>query len=85
MHHTIKNWHHKSQLKVALSKIAQKQYYHEADMSFQSFILDKSYKLTFWKSYFEIIIYCLLLLQLYTKIFIDMRFNHIFLCLSKFN
>ena len=47
MHHAIKNWHHKSQLKVALSKIAQKQYYHEADMSFQSFILDKSYKLTF--------------------------------------
>ena len=85
MHHAIKNWHHKSQLKIALSKIAQKQYYHEADMSFQSFILDKSYKLTFWKNYFEIIIYCLLLLLLYTKIFIDMSFDHIFLCLSKFN
>ena len=47
MHHAIKSWHHKSQLKIALSKIAQKQSLHEADMPYQSFILDKSYKLTF--------------------------------------
>ena len=47
MHHAIKSWHHKSQLKIALSKIAQRQCHHEADMPFQSFILGKSWKLTF--------------------------------------
>ena len=43
MHHAIKSWHHKSQLRIALSKIAQKQSLHEADMPYQSFILDKSW------------------------------------------
>ena len=85
MHHAIKSWHHKSQIKIALSKIAQKQCHHETDMPFQSFILGKSYKLTFWNNCFEIIIYCLLLLLLCTEIYFDMRFNHIFLCGSKFN
>ena len=47
MHHAIKRWHYKRKLNIPSSKIAQKQCHHATDMPFQSFILDKSYKLIF--------------------------------------